>query len=94
MKSACALMHDVVQGIILYAKMLVVFKLHSDRFVDVMKIINSSNEHVVALGSNTFLSDEDCQSHLVCLQDQSKRTYHSQVLSQSGFQVTTRTKTP
>ena len=49
--------------------------------------MNSSNEHVVALGSDTFLSEADCSSHLVCLQDETKHTYHSQVLSDFAFQV-------
>ena len=58
-----------------------------NRFTDIVKIMNSSNEHVLALGAETFIADDNCRSHLVCVEDQATHNYNSEIITYSSPNV-------
>lgn len=67
-----------------------------NRFSDTVKIMNSSNESVLAMGTGTFgpkftlredignPADLPCDSHLVCVQDGLNSNYHTEVMCMKG----------
>lgn len=70
-----------------------------NRFSDSIKIMNSSNESVLAIGTGTFgpkirskdemgvPCDGPCESHLVCVQDQQNSSYHTEILNMKNTQA-------
>ncbi|CAK8675675.1 unnamed protein product [Clavelina lepadiformis] len=62
----------------------VVINIPANRFTDIVKIMNSSNEHVLALGAETFIADDNCRSHLVCVEDQATHNYNSEIITYSS----------
>ncbi|NXC73639.1 ZFY16 protein, partial [Anhinga anhinga] len=55
-------------------------KIPRRKYYEVMKVINSSNEHVISIGAN-FNTEAD--SHLVCVQNK-HGLYHTQAISATG----------
>lgn len=62
------------------------------RFRDTVRIMNSSNESVLAIGTGTYgprlrgenspaSADAPCDSHLVCVQDHETTNYHTEISS-------------
>nr|CAB3267940.1 zinc finger FYVE domain-containing protein 16 [Phallusia mammillata] len=59
----------------------ILINIPANRFNDIAKILNSSNEHVLALGSDAFSVDNDeFRSHLVSIQDHANLSYRTEVL--------------
>ncbi|XP_039261232.2 uncharacterized protein LOC120337504 isoform X1 [Styela clava] len=70
-----------------------------NRFTDTVKIMNSSNESVLAIGTGTFgpkirtqdemgaPCDGPCESHLVCVQDQNTSSYHTEILNMKDIKA-------
>ncbi|XP_038066295.1 uncharacterized protein LOC119736358 [Patiria miniata] len=68
----------VIPGIVIHMQdRETLIQIPRNRYNEVMKVVNNSNEHVMAIAAN-FSSESD--SHLVCIQND-EGTYHTQAIS-------------
>ncbi len=68
----------VIPGIVIHMQdRETLIKIPRNRYDEVMKVVNNSNEHVMAIAAN-FSTESD--SHLVCIQND-EGTYHTQAIS-------------
>uniref|UniRef100_H2Z608 Smad anchor for receptor activation-like C-terminal domain-containing protein n=1 Tax=Ciona savignyi TaxID=51511 RepID=H2Z608_CIOSA len=76
-----------VQGLVVIVKnSTITINLPCNRFPDIMKILNSSNDHVLALGADVMASTDYCSSHLACLQNPSDSSYRTEVLHDGVYE--------
>ncbi|XP_018667619.2 zinc finger FYVE domain-containing protein 9 [Ciona intestinalis] len=64
----------------------VTINLPCNRFSDITKILNSSNDHVLALGADVMASTEYSSSILTCVQNPNDSSYQTEVLYDGPYE--------